>query len=147
MKSFMKIDGRKYDLEKVSVRFYFRPEPRVDVFCDTEELKKAGLAINSISLVETIKSVDDIIGKAIILEMDGEEEVNIADNKHNELGESVICRPGQVLELEGLFIKFNQIEGDYITLQMKASCFSLESLEMAIPVEASLCAYLKDQSK
>lgn len=102
-----------------------------DIFADCNDLKTAGFAINCMS-IEGLQSTKDIQGLIFKLGEDIEDYLN-------ELSESVICEPGQVLELEHLLIKFGEIQNDFINIEIEAKCNG------DIPVKGHLTARVKEE--
>jgi hypothetical protein len=81
-----------------------------------EQDKKAGLAINCI-VVQGLSHLNELQGQTVSL---GEGE---PDPMNNELSESVIVEPGNTLELEHLVLRFDELTGDHIRVQLEAHCF------------------------
>jgi hypothetical protein len=141
-KSVLKIRDTEHDLEQVFLRLHFREEEGddyldFDLFADSENLKKAGIAINAMTM-RGVTNPQEIAGTIFMLEDDTRDELD-------ELRESVICEPDQALELSQLEIRFGNLVEGYISIELRATCFSVneETLELhedGIPVTASLLA-------
>src|SRR6266498_1000698 len=78
-----------------------RPEDGLtfSLFADTDELQQAGFAINCMSVPGAAR-IDHLC-----FELDADRTDTL-----NELGESVICKPGAVLELTSLRLAFGPVQ-------------------------------------
>ncbi len=115
----LKIGDDEYPLTEVTLSAHQSKEDdehflTVNLFADTEGLSRAGFAINSITF-RGLREVHGLQDLSFVLGPD-------SDDPLNELGESVICKPGRVLELERLSLKFGQVSGDRIDAHMEAVC-------------------------
>jgi hypothetical protein len=88
-----------------------------DLLADCGDLTRAGFAINSMSAVVT--TAHSLAQR--VFELDEQD-----DDPYNELRESVVCRPGSVLELSHLKICFGADQGDAIDVKLEAQCFRLD---------------------
>lgn len=112
------IRDKEYILSKVELSWEIIEEDkrflRFNLFADCDDLKKPGIAINCID-IEGLKSINDIEG--IVFELSEEDE-----DPYNELNESVLVEPGNILELNYLFLKFGQISNGVIPVELRAVC-------------------------
>ncbi len=146
MNQYIMIDNESFWLDDVKLRYYFGPEPRIDLFADCHDLQMAGIAINCISLINSINKVEDVQDKLIVVgnqDQVASFDINIA-NKENEIGESVICKPGQVLEINKLRITLGKINDGFINIILEGMC---ESLEGFIEVKSELSARIFDETR
>ena len=117
--SILKIGKTTYALGQVALTASHSEEGgehflTVDLFADTRELTKAGFAINCL----TFRGICDAAGlqdEAILLRPDSDDELN-------ELGESVICRPGEALEIDRLSLNFGRLAEGRMPVTMEAVC-------------------------
>jgi hypothetical protein len=90
-----------------------RPEDGLtfSLFADTAELQQAGFAINCMSVPGTAR-IDHLC-----FELGADRTDTL-----NELGESVICRPGAVLELKSLRLAFGPVHDGVVSISLDAVC-------------------------
>ncbi|MHC4446000.1 MAG: hypothetical protein ACYS6W_15885 [Planctomycetota bacterium] len=134
--SIIKIGKSKYELEQVKVWVKHTKEDgerylevTISSFAkDNDDPTKAGLTINGISFagLENVKDLQDAL-MTLGLEI---------PDPINEIAESVIWRPNETLDIEKLSLKFGGIEGNSISVEIKALCWSCEE-EKDIRVRAS----------
>lgn len=125
MRPIMLIDNKEYKLDEVRLTFELNPDPRVDLFCHShDDPGRAGIALNCISLVDSIKRIKDLERTVVLIGYRPKPgEVNIANNEYNELAESAITRGTEHLDLIGLRIEFGDIQGEMIDVKLTALCF------------------------
>ena len=99
----------------------------IDLFADTEELTKAGFAINAISLpgLEQISDLEDL---SFSLN-------SVSDDPLNDLGESVICQPNAVLEIESIAFEFGKLTQKQIAVRMNAICVDENNSRITVNAE------------
>lgn len=97
------------------------------LFADTTELQHAGLAINCMS----------VPGAARIDHLCFELDTKGTDTL-NELGESVICEPGVVLELTALRLAFGSVRDGVVSITLDAIGHTRH--EASIPIHGDFVA-------
>src|ERR1051326_5399122 len=97
------------------------------LFADTADLQQAGLAINCMT-VPSAARID-----SLCFELDTR-----STDPLNELGESVICRPGEVLELTSLRFSFGPAHDSVVSITLDATCHTQQ--EASIPVHGEFVA-------
>ena len=113
------IRGKEYKLDEVLLHIRLSQENGTrfltfDLFADSQDLSKAGFAINSLTIPgNTVVDIENAI-----FELDEDDS-----DKFNELRESVMCEPGLVLELSYLKISFNTIQGGFVDTTLEAKYF------------------------
>jgi hypothetical protein len=100
------------------------------LFADTADLQQAGFAINCMN----------VPGKARIDHLCFELDAHCTDTL-NELGESVICEPGAVLELRSLRLAFGPGQGGVVSITLDAVCNTRQ--EAWIPVRGDFVARIE----
>jgi len=135
----MQFRRTKYDLGVVQLRVSVDREGdesfvSFDVFLDSKELSRPGIAINRMSI-----RGDDIAQLEHRLFQLAEE----TDDEINELRESVLVEPGHQLEISSLSIQFGLLSGKIVPVDLQAVCYRVdeetdEVAEESIPVSAYL---------
>jgi len=134
-KSILKVRDKEYELYEVLLRIKLSKESdgnflTFDLFVDSQDSSRAGVAINSMTIPGT--KANDI--ENATFELDEND-----DDTLNELRESVICEPGIVLELSHLKIIFGSFHDGLVDIRLEARCFKLdegtsEVAEEGIPI-------------
>jgi hypothetical protein len=127
----LKIADHEHPLQEVLLYLDRRGEPEdgltFSLSADTAELQQAGFAINCMSMP----------GATRIDGLRFEPDVHHTDTL-NELGESVICRPGAVLELLSLRLSFGSVHSGRVSITLDAVCHTRQ--EASIPVRGEFVA-------
>jgi hypothetical protein len=127
----LRIRGQEHLLQEVLLYLEHRGRPEdgltFSLFADTAELQQAGFAINCMSVPGTARI--DHLG----FELDARRTDTL-----NELGESVICRPGAVLELRSLRLAFGPVHDGVVSISLNAVCNTRR--EASIPVRGEFVA-------
>jgi hypothetical protein len=107
----------------------------VDLFADAKELSQAGFALNGL-IFEGFRSLEDLKGKTLSL---GPER----DDHFNELAESVICKPGEVLEIDTLRLKFGRSAKGLLPVAIKATCHGVAEAKLYVSASVNFSAKVK----
>ena len=89
----------------------------VDLFSDSRELSRHGFALNGIAF-SGVDSLESLQGQVAVLRADDEEA--------DALAESVICEPGQVLEINAMQLNFGEIADGHFTIDFLAICSRID---------------------
>jgi hypothetical protein len=146
-KSILTIRGRDYALPEASLTgdHAFTDGRHLLMFNIAAVAKKtkiqknmAGVALNCI-IVEGISDLRDLVGKVVSIK-DYEE-----DSLGNEIRESVLVESGKTLEISSIEIRFEEIKGNSIHINLEANCFCLEGKkkEKDIPVTGEFWARME----
>ncbi len=138
-KSWMQVRQTRYDLGVVHLRVSVdreRDESFVsfDIFLDSKELSRPGIAINRMSIRgDNIAQLEHRLFQL----------AEGSDDEINELRESVLVEPGHQLELTSLSVQFGVLSGKSVPLELQAVCCRIddetdEVAEEDIPVSAHL---------
>ena len=118
-KTTLKIGTRVHEIAEVTLSSHHQTSDgehllTVNLFADSRKLAQAGFAINSLTLRGLCKA-EDIQGVKFARNSESDDELN-------DLMESVICEPGQVLELDSLSLAFGRLSRGKINIAMQATC-------------------------
>jgi len=118
-KSILRIDDIEYGIEDVAFSAHHHERDgehflEVNVFADTKEMSQAGFALNCLTFAG-LQRIENLQRKTFSLGTDGDDDLN-------ELGESVICKPGKVLEIDALRLKFGRLADSRMPVKMDAVC-------------------------
>jgi hypothetical protein len=139
--STLRIRSTEYELGEVLLRIALSKEGAdslltFDLFANSQNLSRAGVAINSM----TIMGTDPADIESTTFELDESD-----DDALNELRESVICEPGAVMELSHLRIMFGAFQDGLVDVRLEAKCFRHDDAasEEDIPVAGALVARIQ----
>ncbi len=115
----LKVGTESYEIDEVILSTHHREQHgkhllTVNVFADAKELSRAGFAINSLTF-SGLQSVHDLENTTFSLTCDGSDDLN-------DLGESVLCVPGSVLEIDALELAFGTLVTKGLPIEIKAVC-------------------------
>jgi len=135
----LSIGGCAYPIEPVLLTACHSEEAgehflTVDLFADTKDLAQAGFALNCLSF-RGLKTLAQLQGTQFSLTEDSGDEIN-------ELLESAICMPGQVLQIESLHLKFGRLARGRMRVTMRAIC--QKDQKSGIAVRGSFAAVVEE---
>ena len=121
-KNWMQVRQTTYELAVPHLRVSIEVEDgesfvTFDIFLDSKELSRPGIAINRMSF----RGSDVAQLENSLFELTDERGDEI-----NELRESVIVEPGSQLELSSLKVQFGDLKGRHVPVELQAVCYRVD---------------------